>query len=111
VSTAAPGPSWSDIAGWYDGLLSAGSGPHETAVQCLLRLVPPTGETGWGVDQIAPAWAELMRRGVIAPSATDVGDTLALFEARVVARDSLQVSPAAAACCRADVPQTWGSGR
>ncbi len=41
MSTAAPGPSWSDIAGWYDGLLSAGSGPHETAVQCLLRLVPP----------------------------------------------------------------------
>ena len=34
-------PSWSDIAGWYDGLVEAGSGPHETAVECLLRLVPP----------------------------------------------------------------------
>jgi ubiquinone/menaquinone biosynthesis C-methylase UbiE len=35
------GPSWSDIAGWYDELVEAGSGPHETAVECLLRLVPP----------------------------------------------------------------------
>src|SRR5215467_12488662 len=34
------GPSWSDIAGWYDDLVVAGSGPHETAVECLLRLVP-----------------------------------------------------------------------
>ena len=34
------GPSWSDIAGWYDDLVTAGSGPHETAVQCLLRLLP-----------------------------------------------------------------------
>lgn len=34
-------PSWSDIAPWYDGLVEAGSGPHETAVACLLGLVPP----------------------------------------------------------------------
>lgn len=32
--------SWSDLAGWYDSLLAAGSGPHETAVGCLLRLTP-----------------------------------------------------------------------
>jgi len=41
VSVGDGGPSWSDIATWYDNLITAGSGPHETAVQCLLRLVPP----------------------------------------------------------------------
>jgi ubiquinone/menaquinone biosynthesis C-methylase UbiE len=30
---------WSDIADWYDELVQAGSGPHETAVECTLRLV------------------------------------------------------------------------
>jgi SAM-dependent methyltransferase len=35
------GPSWSDIASWYDALLQAGSGPHDTALACLLRLVGP----------------------------------------------------------------------
>lgn len=34
------GPTWSDIAAWYDQLLRGGSGPHETAVACLLGLVP-----------------------------------------------------------------------
>ncbi len=34
-----PAP-WSEIAAWYDDLVTAGSGPHETAVGCLLRLVP-----------------------------------------------------------------------
>ena len=33
-------PTWSDIATWYDELLTRGSGPHETAVECLLDLVP-----------------------------------------------------------------------
>jgi SAM-dependent methyltransferase len=33
--------TWSDIAGWYDQLLRAGSGPHETAVECVLELLPP----------------------------------------------------------------------
>jgi SAM-dependent methyltransferase len=32
--------TWSEIAGWYDELLRAGSGPHETAVECLLGLLP-----------------------------------------------------------------------
>lgn len=36
------GPSWSDIADWYDGLLVAGSGPHETALETLRGLVPDT---------------------------------------------------------------------
>ena len=34
-------PTWSDIAPWYDDLVATGSGPHETAVDCLLGLVPP----------------------------------------------------------------------
>jgi ubiquinone/menaquinone biosynthesis C-methylase UbiE len=40
VTTADPAPTWSDIASWYDQLLRAGSGPHETARDCLLALVP-----------------------------------------------------------------------
>jgi len=32
------GPSWSDIAAWYDQMLEQGSGPHETAIASLLRL-------------------------------------------------------------------------
>jgi SAM-dependent methyltransferase len=39
--SASDGPTWSDIAVWYDDLVQAGSGPHETAVDCLLRLLPP----------------------------------------------------------------------
>lgn len=39
----AAGPSWSDIADWYDELLTAGSGPHEHAVECLDRLLPAVG--------------------------------------------------------------------
>lgn len=34
-------PTWSDIAAWYDALVESGSAPHETALACLLRLVPP----------------------------------------------------------------------
>ena len=33
--------SWSDIAGWYDELLVAGSGPHEFATALTLTLLPP----------------------------------------------------------------------
>ncbi len=40
MSAAGTGPTWSYIAAWYDDLLAAGSGPHETAVACLLGLVP-----------------------------------------------------------------------
>lgn len=39
--TDTEGPTWSEIAGWYDELLEGGSGPHETAVATLLGLVPP----------------------------------------------------------------------
>jgi SAM-dependent methyltransferase len=34
------GPSWSDIAEWYDELLRSVSGPHETALRCLDGLIP-----------------------------------------------------------------------
>jgi ubiquinone/menaquinone biosynthesis C-methylase UbiE len=36
----APLADWSGIAGWYDELLSRGSGPHELATAVTLRLVP-----------------------------------------------------------------------
>ncbi|MGN6380206.1 MAG: class I SAM-dependent methyltransferase [Gaiellales bacterium] len=31
-------PTWSDIAGWYDQLVEAGSGPHETALACTMAM-------------------------------------------------------------------------
>lgn len=34
-------PTWSDIADWYDELLTRGSGPHETATTCLEDLLLP----------------------------------------------------------------------
>jgi ubiquinone/menaquinone biosynthesis C-methylase UbiE len=38
---ADPEPAtWSGIAGWYDTLIQAGSGPHQLATQTTLRLVP-----------------------------------------------------------------------
>lgn len=50
---AAPGPGWSDIAGWYDDLVERGSGPHETALGCLLDLVPPGALAGATVLDLA----------------------------------------------------------
>jgi ubiquinone/menaquinone biosynthesis C-methylase UbiE len=44
VAGSQPPQSWSQIAGWYDERVSAGSGPHRTAVDCLLRLVPDLTE-------------------------------------------------------------------
>ena len=32
--------TWAEIAAWYDQMISRGSGPHETAVSCLLGLLP-----------------------------------------------------------------------
>jgi ubiquinone/menaquinone biosynthesis C-methylase UbiE len=34
------GPSWSDIASWYDTLIREGSGPHRLATATTLQLVP-----------------------------------------------------------------------
>jgi SAM-dependent methyltransferase len=47
------GPTWSDIAGWYDELIERGSGAHETALRCLLDLVPPGALTGATVLDLA----------------------------------------------------------
>ncbi|MCP5032009.1 MAG: class I SAM-dependent methyltransferase [Actinomycetia bacterium] len=33
--------TWSDIANWYDRLLTSGSGPHDTALNCLADLLLP----------------------------------------------------------------------
>jgi len=41
MASAGDGPTWSDIAGWYDELVEAGSGPHETALATLIDLVRP----------------------------------------------------------------------
>jgi ubiquinone/menaquinone biosynthesis C-methylase UbiE len=35
-----PGSPWPALAGWYDSLIEAGSGPHETALGCLRGLLP-----------------------------------------------------------------------
>lgn len=32
-------PTWDDVAAWYDAFIRGGSGPHETATECLLGLV------------------------------------------------------------------------
>jgi len=40
VEASGEGPSWSDIAVWYDELIAAGSGPHETALNCMRGLLP-----------------------------------------------------------------------
>jgi len=39
VVNTEPGFTWSDIAPWYDQLVSGGSGPHDTALGCTLGLV------------------------------------------------------------------------
>ena len=63
--TSADLPTWSSIANWYDDLLEAGSGPHQTALACLGNL---TGEVrGLDVLDIACgqgiAARDLARRG------------------------------------------------
>jgi len=40
VSEERPVLSWSEIAAWYDEIVTAESGPHDTALQALLELVP-----------------------------------------------------------------------
>lgn len=40
MSDADSAPTWSDIAVWYDNLIEDDSGPHETAVDCLVGLLP-----------------------------------------------------------------------
>lgn len=40
MSTESEPATWSGIAGWYDDLVQAGSGPHELAVETILRLSP-----------------------------------------------------------------------
>jgi ubiquinone/menaquinone biosynthesis C-methylase UbiE len=43
VVNTEPGFTWSDIAPWYDQLVSGGSGPHDTALGCTLGLVGDVG--------------------------------------------------------------------
>lgn len=46
MNTEPQAATWSSIADWYDNLLQSGSGPHELAVETLLRL----SATAHGVD-------------------------------------------------------------
>jgi hypothetical protein len=43
TSSPDEGPSWSDIAAWYDQLLEAGSGPHQLALAAVHRTLRPGG--------------------------------------------------------------------
>ncbi|MEV6846675.1 class I SAM-dependent methyltransferase [Actinoplanes sp. NPDC051411] len=40
MSTESESATWSGIAGWYDELLQAGSGPHQLAAETTVRLSP-----------------------------------------------------------------------
>ena len=71
VGNTAQEPSWSDIADWYDQLVRSGSGPHETALDCTLRLLgQPAGKTildlACGQGVAARAIAEAGAEAVIA---------------------------------------------
>ncbi|QYG92141.1 class I SAM-dependent methyltransferase [Iamia sp. SCSIO 61187] len=75
------GPSWSDIAGWYDDLLTAGSGPHQTAVATLLALLPPV--TGREIVDVACGTGLATRAVAAAGAARVVGvDSSAAMVAR-----------------------------
>jgi ubiquinone/menaquinone biosynthesis C-methylase UbiE len=64
--------TWSDIAGWYDELIHAGSGPHENAVGCLLGLLPPS-LAGQGVVDVACGQGLATRAVAAAGAARVVG--------------------------------------
>jgi ubiquinone/menaquinone biosynthesis C-methylase UbiE len=70
--SAVDGPTWSDIAGWYDELVRSGSGPHITAVDCLLGLLPTL--TGAAVLDVACGQG-LATRAVAAAGARQVTGT------------------------------------
>jgi len=61
--------AWSALASWYDSLLVARSGPHETAVACLLRLLPDL--TGARVLDVACGQG-LATRALVEAGATSV---------------------------------------
>ena len=51
MAVSDPESVWSQLASWYDAKVAAGSGPHETALASLLRLVPDV--TGAAVLDVA----------------------------------------------------------
>lgn len=63
-------PTWSDMAGWYDQLVERGSGPHQTAVACLLRMV---GELAGVVVLDLACGQGLASRALAAAGATVTG--------------------------------------
>jgi SAM-dependent methyltransferase len=70
VDVDAP-PTWSDIAGWYDQLVEGGSGAHDTALHCLLDLVPPGALAGATVLDLA-CGTGLASRALVAGGAAQV---------------------------------------
>ncbi len=72
--------TWTGIAQWYDGLVESGSGPHETALACTLKLV---GELG-GQDVLDIACGQgLATRGLARKGAnrvTGVDSSAAMLE-------------------------------
>jgi SAM-dependent methyltransferase len=82
VSPVDDGPTWSDIAAWYDQLLRGGSGPHETAVACLLGLVPDLAgasvlDVACGQGLATRSLAEAGAADVVGTDATDAMIALA----------------------------------
>jgi ubiquinone/menaquinone biosynthesis C-methylase UbiE len=70
------GPTWPDIAAWYDELVESGSGPHETAVRCTRSLVGDIAgqdvlDIACGPGQATRALAEAGAAGVTGVDSSD----------------------------------------
>jgi SAM-dependent methyltransferase len=61
--------TWSEIAGWYDDLLQAGSGPHELAVETTARPSPGISDVVCGQG---PASRGLARAGADSVTGVDL---------------------------------------
>lgn len=76
MEASGEGPSWSDIAVWYDELIAAGSGPHETALNCMRGLLPALQDAcvldlACGQGLATRAVAEAGARRVVGVDASD----------------------------------------
>ena len=74
------GQSWSDIAVWYDQLVESGSGPHETALGCTLRLAGDVNGRDLLDLATGPGLAARALARVGAASVTGVDSSAAMLE-------------------------------